>query len=109
VFDSQRMGYKEPIADGKAWADVPTCQEAGLPIEYLMMRGIFTTPGASAEEVAFYVDLLQKVRATPEWKEFIARGAFDDTFKTGDEFKTWLAQAHERHKSLMQTAGFLAN
>ena len=109
VFDAERMAYKEPIADGKSWGDVPTCKEAGLPIEYLMLRGIFTTPGATEDQVAFYVDLMQKVRATPEWKEFIARGAFDDTFKTGEEFKTWLASAHEQHKGLMEQAGFLAN
>jgi putative tricarboxylic transport membrane protein len=109
VFDTERMAYKEPIADGKSWSDVPTCKEAGLPIEYLMLRGIFTTPGATEDQVAFYVDLMQKVRQTPEWKEFIARGAFDDTFKTGEEFKTWLASAHEQHKGLMEQAGFLAN
>jgi putative tricarboxylic transport membrane protein len=109
VFDAERMAYKEPIADGKSWNDIPTCKEAGLPIEYLMLRGIFTTPGATEDQVAFYVDLMQKVRETPEWKEFIARGAFDDTFKTGEEFKTWLASAHEQHKGLMEQAGFLAN
>lgn len=109
VFDGERMAYKEPIADGKSWGDIPTCKEAGLPIEYLMLRGIFTTPGATEDQVAFYVDLMQKVRQTPEWKEFIARGAFDDTFKTGEEFKTWLASAHEQHKGLMEQAGFLAN
>jgi tripartite-type tricarboxylate transporter receptor subunit TctC len=109
VFDSERMAYPQPVAEGKSWADIPTCQEAGLPIEYLMMRGIFTVPSATEDQVAFYVELFEKVRATPEWKEFIARGAFDDTFKTGDEFKTWLSSAQEQHKSLMEKAGFLAN
>lgn len=109
VFDAKRMAYPEPIADGKSWADIPTCTEAGLPIEYKMLRGIFTTPGATEEQVAYYVDLLQKVRATPEWREFIARGAFDDTFMTGEEFKTWLASAHDQHKALMEKAGFVAN
>ncbi len=109
VFDSERMAYPQPVAEGKSWADIPTCQEAGLPIEYLMMRGIFTVPGATEDQVAYYVELFEKVRATPEWKEFIARGAFDDTFKTGDEFKTWLSSAQEQHKSLMEKAGFLAN
>lgn len=109
VFDSKRMDYPEPIADGKSWADVPTCTEAGLPIDYKMLRGIFTTPNATDEQVQYYVGLLEKVRATPEWQEFIARGAFDNTFKTGDEFKTWLASALEQHKGLMETAGFIAN
>src|SRR5215211_2002538 len=44
VFDEQRIDIKEPIADGKSWNDIPTCKEQGLDIEYLMLRGIFTSP-----------------------------------------------------------------
>jgi putative tricarboxylic transport membrane protein len=108
VFDTERMPYKEPIADGKSWGDVPTCTEAGLPIEYKMMRGIFTTPGATEEQVAYYQGVLEKVRGTPEWQEFIARGAFENTAKTGAEFETWLAGAFDQHKTLMEQAGFVA-
>ncbi len=108
VFDSKRMDFHEPIADGKSWADIPTCTEAGLPIEYKMMRGIFTTPGATDEQVAYYQGVLEKVRGTPDWQEFVARGAFEDRFMTGEEFKTWLAGAYEQHKTLMEKAGFLA-
>jgi putative tricarboxylic transport membrane protein len=108
VFDSTRMPFKEPIADGKSWADVPTCTEAGLPIEYKMMRGIFTTPGATAEQVAYYQGVLEKVRGTTEWQEFVARGAFEDRFLKGDEFTAWLAGAYDKHKTLMEQAGFLA-
>ena len=108
VFDTARLAYKEPVADGKAWADIPTCREAGLDIDYLMMRGIFTTPGAKPEQVAYYVDLIEKVRGTPEWQEFMARGAFNTSFKTGPEFETWLASAEGQHKSLMEKAGFVA-
>ena len=54
VFGDARADYKEPIADGKAWADIPTCKESGLDIEYNMLRGIFTTPGATPEQVAYY-------------------------------------------------------
>jgi tripartite-type tricarboxylate transporter receptor subunit TctC len=108
VFDTARLAYKEPVADGKAWADIPTCREAGLDIDYLMMRGILTTPGAKPEQVAYYVDLIEKVRGTPEWQEFMARGAFNTSFKTGPEFETWLASAEGQHKGLMEKAGFVA-
>jgi putative tricarboxylic transport membrane protein len=108
VFDTERLAYREPIAEGKSWADIPTCREAGLDIDYLMLRGIFTTPGATSEQVAYYVGLLEKVRATPEWQEFIARGAFKNSFMTGPELEQWLAAAQDRHKGLMEKAGFLA-
>lgn len=108
VFDGERMPYKEPVAGEKSWADIPTCRESGLDMDYLMLRGIFTTPDATAEQVAYYVGLFERVRATAEWQEFTARGAFNTTTKTGPEFETWLASAEERHKGLMEKAGFVA-
>lgn len=96
-------------AQGKAqWQDVPTCKEAGVDIEYQMLRGIFMSPGVSQEVVDYYVDLFQKVRDTQEWKDFMAKGAFTQTFMSGDEYKKWVANAAVVHKDLMTKAGFLA-
>ena len=52
--------------------------------------------------------LFQKVRETPEWKDFMAKGAFSQSFMSGDEFKAWVANAETQHKDLMTKAGFLA-
>ena len=108
VFDAKRIELKEPVADGKSWNDIPTCKEQGLDIEYLMLRGIFMTPGATPDQVAFYVDLFKKVRETPEWKDFMEKGAFNTTFMAGDEYKAWLTKAADTHRALMEKAGFLA-
>ena len=108
VFDSKRIELKEPIAEGKSWNDIPTCKEQGLDIEYTMLRGIFMSPGATPDQVKYYVDLFRKVRETPEWKDFMEKGAFNTTFMTGDEFKAWLAKAADTHRGLMEKAGFLA-
>jgi tripartite-type tricarboxylate transporter receptor subunit TctC len=72
-----------------------------------MLRGIFMPPGVTDEQVAFYVDLFTKVRETEDWKSFMAKGAFNQTFLTGAEYKTWVGEAEARHKDLMQKAGFL--
>ncbi|MDF2763177.1 MAG: tricarboxylate transporter [Rhodospirillales bacterium] len=108
VFDKEPMKYTDKLTETMAWSDIPTCRSAGIEMDYLMLRGIFTTPGATQEQVDFYVDLFQKVRETPEWKDFMAKGAFNTTFMSGDEFKTWLQETNTRHKDLMSKAGFLA-
>jgi tripartite-type tricarboxylate transporter receptor subunit TctC len=108
VFDAKRMPYHDQIADGKSWGDIPTCKESGLDVEYVMLRGFFMPPGVSKDEVAYYVDLFKKVRETPEWKDFMAKGAFNTTFMTGDEFKEWLKKAADLHKNLMTKAGFIS-
>jgi putative tricarboxylic transport membrane protein len=108
VFDDQRMANKEPLAGGKSWADIPTCKESGVPTDYLMLRGIFMPAGVTPDQVAFYVDLMKKVRETQDWKDFIKLGAFNDTFMTGGDFAKWVEKNETLHKSLMQEAGFLA-
>jgi putative tricarboxylic transport membrane protein len=107
VFDSKPMPYAEKIAD-KAWGDIPTCKSAGLDVEYLMLRGIFMSPDATKDQVDYYVDMLQKVRATPEWEQLMKDGAFNTTFMAGADFTKWVDKEEQRHKSLMQEAGFLA-
>src|SRR5262249_19798714 len=57
VFDGKRLQETEKIADGMSWSDIPTCKSQGIDVEYLMLRGIFTTPGATTEQVAYYVDV----------------------------------------------------
>jgi tripartite-type tricarboxylate transporter receptor subunit TctC len=107
VFDSKRIEVTEKVTDTMAWSDIPTCKEAGLNIEYTMLRGIFMPAGVDQAAVDYYVDLFKKVRETPEWKEFMVKGAFNQTFMTGDEFKTWLTNAAALHKDLMAKAGFI--
>jgi tripartite-type tricarboxylate transporter receptor subunit TctC len=73
-----------------------------------MLRGIFTTPGATPAQVQFYLDLFAKVRALPEWKEFMEKGAFNQTALTGQAFFDWLGRNEQQHRVLMREAGFLA-
>lgn len=108
VFDDTRMPYKEKITPTESWNDVPTCKEVGVPTDYVMLRGIFMPPGVTQAQVTYYVDLFKKVIATPEWKKFMADGAFNQTFMSGKEFDKWLDQAAATHKQLMQEAGFIA-
>ena len=107
VFDGKRLTYKDKVAD-KAWSDIPTCKENGLDVEYLMLRGIFMAPGVTPEQTAYYVDLMKKIRATPEWKKFMDEGAFNQTFMEGADFARWVANEEIRHRLLMQDAGFVA-
>ena len=108
VFDEKRMPYKAKITDTQSWGDIPTCKESGVPTSYTMLRGVFTSPGVSKDQLAFYVDMLAKVRATAEWKDYMEKGAFNQTSMTGDQFNQWLGKAENDHRELMKEAGFLA-
>ncbi len=109
VMDSKKLPYANKITATQSWGDLPTCASAGIPVEYVMLRGIFMAPGVTPEQTKFYVDLLTKVRALPEWKDFMDKGAFNQTSMSGQEFFDWLGKNEQMHRSLMREAGFLAN
>jgi tripartite-type tricarboxylate transporter receptor subunit TctC len=108
VMDAKPLPYKNKVTAQQAWSDIPTCQSAGIDAEYVMLRGIFMPPGVSPEQVAFYVDLFKKVRELPEWKEFMEKGAFNQTFMTGRDYADWVARNEALHVRLMKEAGFIA-
>jgi tripartite-type tricarboxylate transporter receptor subunit TctC len=108
VMDKAPMPHKAKVTATMAWADIPTCASAGLPVDYLMLRGIFMPPGVTPDQVAFYLDLFKKVRALPDWKDFMNKGAFNETALAGDAFVDWLGKNEQMHRVLMREAGFLA-
>jgi putative tricarboxylic transport membrane protein len=108
VFDSKKLAYTDKIAGDLSWNSIPTCKDQGLDIEYLMLRGIFMTPGASKDQVDYYIGLFQKVRQTDEWKKLMSDGAFNQTFMTGADYTKWVTGEEKRHEELMKAAGWLA-
>jgi tripartite-type tricarboxylate transporter receptor subunit TctC len=101
VFDTERI----PVAE---WKDIPTVKEAlGVDIHYLMLRGIFGTPGMPKEAIDWYVGFLRKVTETPEWKKYMDDGALKPAFATGDEYVKWVDANEKLHRDLMAKGGLL--
>ena len=101
IFDDQRSKVE-------GWTDIPTVKEAlGADISYNMLRGIFGPPGMSKDAVQWYQSMLQKVIATPEFQDFLEKGAFKQSWLTGPEFVKWLEGAEKLHKKLMTEGGLI--
>jgi putative tricarboxylic transport membrane protein len=101
VFDGARI----PEPD---WKDIPTVKEAlGTDIQYLMLRGIFGPPAMPKDALDWYIGFLRKVYDTPEFKEYLSRGALKGAFATGAEYVRWLEGAEALHKELMDKGGLL--
>jgi tripartite-type tricarboxylate transporter receptor subunit TctC len=106
VFSENRMVYKDKVTKEQSWADIPTCKESGVDVQYQMLRAFFLPGGTSKDQVAYYAELLKKITATPEWKEYIAKQALKETFLTGPDFVKFLEKDEAFHNKLMQEAGF---
>ena len=87
---------------------MPTCKEKGLDVQYQMLR-VFMLPGKVAPEVTkYYTTLLQKVVATPEWKEYVTKNALKSTVMVGDQLRDYLGKDEQNHRQIMKAAGFMA-
>lgn len=101
VFDPERI----PDAD---WKEIPTVKEAlGVDISYNMLRGIFGAPDMPKDAVEWYVGFLKKVYDTPEFQDYLHKGALKGAFVSGAEYVKWVEGAEQLHKDLMTKGGLL--
>ena len=101
VFDPERI----PDPD---WKEIPTIKEAlGLDLQYQMLRGIFGAPDMPKDAVDWYVGFLKKVYDTPDFQDYLHKGALKGAFATGSEYVKWLEGAEQQHRELMAKGGLL--
>ena len=102
VFDPER------IPEAK-WKDIPTAKEAlGVDIQYQMLRGIFGAPDMPKDAIEWYQGFLKKVFDTPEFQDYLHKGALKAAYATGAEYVKWVEGADSLHKELMQKGGLIA-
>jgi putative tricarboxylic transport membrane protein len=103
VFSPARLNYADA-------AGIPTCKEAGLPIErYQMPRTVWLPNGVTGEQVAFYRTVLAKVRDTEEWKAWLRTGSQTDAFLSGTELTDYIAADERWLRGQFAEDGWLVN
>ena len=103
VFSAKRVPAGPKVTKDMGWSDIPTCKEQGLDIaNYQMPRTVWLPAGVSADQVAYYADILKKVREAPEWKEYIERSSQTNTYLAGDDLKAYIKQDQERASAVFK-------
>ena len=87
--------------------DIPTLKELGYDATFVNWRGFFGPPGLSDAQVSTYVGVLKKMYATPAWENVRSRNGWEDLFKPGKEFSTFLEGQEKVIGELMRELGFL--
>ena len=108
VFNTKRLPDTGKVTATQGWQDIPTCQEQGLNIALFQQpRTIWLPLKVTLEQQAYYVDLMKKVQATAEWKDFIEKSSQTNTFLTGDAFTKYMAQDLETWRKIATEEGWL--
>ncbi len=87
--------------------DAPTFAEAGLDESLVMAnwRGVVAPAGITDEQRQAIVDLITKMRATDEWQDMLTTHLWSDTFKSGDEFATFVNSESDRIGKALTSLG----
>jgi tripartite-type tricarboxylate transporter receptor subunit TctC len=110
AFSPQRLPAGAKVTATEGWSDIPTCLESGLNIPQFQQPRTVWLPGkVTPDQVAFYVDLMKKVQATPEWKEYIERTSQTNTFLAGDAFQKFMTDDIERVRKVAAEEGWLVS
>jgi putative tricarboxylic transport membrane protein len=107
VFRTSRLPTGSRVTATQGWHDIPTCVESGLDVPLFQQpRTVWLPSGVTAEQVAFYIALMKKVQATPEWKEYIEQSSQTSTLLTGESFDKFVAEDIARIRKVAAEQGW---
>lgn len=110
VFRREPLPQGPRVTETQSWADIPTCASQGIAIEeFRMPRTVFLPPGVPAGAQAFWVNVMQRVAATPEWKEYIERTSQSATVLSPDQMRALMESEEKTARELYGPEGWLVN
>jgi putative tricarboxylic transport membrane protein len=84
---------------------VPTIRDGGFDVVVENWRGVVAPPDVSAAERDAMVGAIQRLHATPAWREVLERNGWTDFFKPGDEFVRFLRSEDRRVDGVIADLG----
>ena len=87
--------------------DIPTFVEQGVKLTIANWRGIVAPPGISAQQRDALTALMDKLHASPEWKNVLTRNNWTDTYQSGQAFRTFLEQENARAETVLRSIGLV--
>lgn len=86
--------------------DVPTFSEAGVAFKPLkQFRAVMAPPGIPPAAAKYYVTLLEKTRATPRWKDYLAKNALIENWITGAALTQFFEDEERVYRKLDEQMG----
>jgi putative tricarboxylic transport membrane protein len=86
-------------------ASVPTWKEQGVNATYEVWRGIAGPKGMTAEQIAFWDELLGKVVKTEEWRKDLEQGKVENVYRNSAETAKYWRDQHDEVRALLTELG----
>jgi len=89
------------------FAELPTAAEQGVPLEWLTWRGFYGPGDLDSEQVARWVDRLERMTASPAWAKLLAERGLAPYFSGGAAFEGLVDQQVATFRSLSRQLGLV--
>lgn len=87
--------------------NVPTMKELGFPIVVGTGRGVAMPGGAPREAVAAMENMLRRMVATKQWREYSANNNFEENFLGSAQFRKYIESRREEFVGFLSHIGLL--
>ncbi|MEV0717718.1 tripartite tricarboxylate transporter substrate binding protein [Asanoa sp. NPDC050611] len=85
--------------------DAPTLREAGVDVVFVNWRGLVAPPGLDTTAERKLLGIADGLRASPAWRDTVARNHWTDAYLRGAEFGTFLRDADARRSRTLAGLG----
>jgi tripartite-type tricarboxylate transporter receptor subunit TctC len=101
-----RAGKATPLASLTqeripAMPETPTMRELGHDMVYEMQRSFVAASGLTAEQAAFYDDMMVRLSETAEWKEYAEKNALVTDLLRGADLQAYFLAERQKHAELL--------
>jgi putative tricarboxylic transport membrane protein len=87
--------------------EAPTIKDAGLDVTLSNWRAVFAPPKLDDAQRAAVIAAIEQMHGTDEWKQALQENGWEDFFKTGDEFATFLKDERTRVEGVLRDIGLV--
>ena len=87
--------------------DVPTLKELGYDVTFANWRGFFGAPGLPDGKAEAFRNVLNKMYATKDWETIRTNRGWQNLYKPGQAFYTFLGNQEKAVGDMMRKLGFL--
>jgi putative tricarboxylic transport membrane protein len=99
------LAVSSPEGVEVAGKPVKSISEQGMDVEITNWRGVVGPPDIKPAERDAAIEALQKMHDSAEWQDAMKQNDWDDFFKTGDEFQSYIDSENERVKGILGEIG----
>jgi len=92
---------------GAPFSNVPTWAELGYPGVFDNWRGVIGAPGLTAEQTAYWEDVLRKLAATDAFATFAQKNQLDIAFRGSADMRKYLDKQYGEMKEVMTFLGLV--